>query len=135
MSSPSTARRSIRAPPVTRGPSSSTMLRSRASEDGGVERRAARLQRFDDLIVLAVAELGPFGGERDDDRTHRLALLESLASLGNPVQHIGPGVVQRPDAIDALLEGGAAGTVVGEDGRPFADRDNRDLVFLPGRPV
>ena len=72
-----------------------TMLRLRASSlrsDAGepmhddVERGAAVAQRLEHLVVVPVAQLRAFGGDGDDHRARRFALLDSLADLDDAVE-------------------------------------------------
>src|SRR5207247_5942002 len=75
---------------------------------------------------------GSLEGDGDDDGPGRFAFLESPTDFEERIEQVGARAPHRPDAVDALLQLAGVRRVVGENGRPFAERDERDLVFPAG---
>ena len=98
-----------------------------------VERRTNRFQRRHDLIVMPIAELRSAGHEDEHHRASSLAFLQALRHFDQRVEQVQSGLIQRPDAIDPFLQLPGVGRILREDGRPFADTEDRDFIFLSDR--
>ena len=98
-----------------------------------VQRRAGSVQRLEHLLVIPVAQLGPSVVSATITGSRGLALLDSLAHLDDAVEQVGAVPVMAKRRLTALVSCVRSARVVGQNGRPLADADDRDTVLA--RPL